>query len=178
MSNTTYPLDPYTSVAILRSAFDAQESISTGRVKALVDLDEINLEIPFGIEFGTTTTQETAAGGAALHTFDILIAPWQVGRTLNVVVDGAMDANGGDFWVRLAEPPQTNGTEVAIDNTGAVVSKGPSVLVIPTITGGAESPFHPFNHSTFEIRGRVDSGADTLTLESLQRVTCWFGPPP
>ncbi len=166
MSTQNYPDDPFTSAAIIRTAFAEDQAVSTGRARALVELDEINLETPISIYFTVATTQVTATGGAVMHSFRFLVDPWMVGRQYNLVVAGSMDANGGDFWIRDTSTAM-NGTEIAVDNTGALLSKGPSeLLIVDSLDQFRE----------LQVRGRVDSGADTLSLESVHRATFWIGP--
>lgn len=166
MSTTNFPQDTYSASDIAKADYNADQSFTTTRARALKELDLINLEKSMAVQFATVTTQATGAAGALVFQFSLWVTDWMIGKKLNVQIMAAMDANGGDWWARDITF-NNNGTSIAVDNTGALVTSGPSELSIDDDLLGVRD---------ISIQGKVDSGSDTLSLRSDVRASVWVAP--
>lgn len=153
----SFPVDPYTSSKIVRSAFNETEAVSVSRATALRDIDVINGRRPMPLHFTANSTSATDPG-ADLYEGRFRVTPYADGRYLNVELEAYVTSGTGNLRLSVGS---TLGSWVAI-TTGSYDLYTLSVLCGVEVSG-----------ESLKVIGK-GSGSNTVYARSLYRQTMWM----
>jgi len=148
--------------SVVRSDYDPNKAVRTGRVASLVDMRLVLMRTPFHFYFTEQTRTGTAFGD--MSTFQLFLPDYALGRSLKVSIQARVDTGTGQWRMKDST---TADVSAAVDVTAtSYADSGPATLAIPTT-------YAKDTIRAIIIQGAAPSGG-TIFLRNLDLVAAYF----
>ncbi len=147
--------------SVVRSDYDPDKAVRTGRVQALCDMRLVLMRKPFHLYFAEVT--RATATFASVQTFELFIPDYAVGRTFSLTIQAKVTAGTGSWRTKIG-----SATSASVNVTATTYGdSGPATLTVPTDTVEDTAV-------TLTIEASAPSGGNTIFLRNLELVAAYF----
>lgn len=166
---TAWPTtDPVTSATLSRTHFDgggaSAQAVTTGRIDALVDRDDVLIQRPFGIYFAAVTT--TASDWTTVKTLAFILTPAHAGKNLKLTLY-AYNSSAGTMEWRATMGSSTSASSGSVTSTSST-NESSLTLVLPAMTELDDQ-----ETASLVLQAKRVSGSGNATLAGPDHSLCW-----